>query len=165
LELQISNNDTMGPDMETNFHNPAIRSFHPTDGPVEFARAKAMGEVAYGRLKKEQALAWIFSHKRRFAELSLERIALFWIPNMKRRVQYLLEIVVTVLGLWGLAIGLKENRPAAWVGLGVVVFFPIVYYFIQSSVRYRYPADPILFLFAGSLVARLTVRRSYASIA
>lgn len=146
LEMQVSNNGVLTADLERNQRMPEFALFHPYAGAAQRAEVKRLGEVAYMRAKRKQALAWITTHKLRFLQLTAERFRLFWIPTMRRPFQMLGEASLTILGLSGLVLLFRSRKPYAWIFGPAIVLYPLVYYLIQVTPRYRLPLEPFLFL-------------------
>ena len=163
LELQVSNNDLMGANGERNFSNPAFEVIHPAGGGEEFSRAQRLGEVAYNLSKKQEAVAWISSHKQRFAVLTAERALLFWFPGMQRTVQTICEAIISVLGFCGLVLAARRRLLIFWICLPAFMLFPAIYYIVEASPRYRFPIEPIMFLFAAAIVDALRPHREQAA--
>jgi hypothetical protein len=155
LELQVSNNDMMTADLERNVRMPEFALLHPFTGAGERAKVQVVGEVAYHRSKERQAFAWIVSHKRRFLLLTAGRFRLFWLPDMKRPWQSVLEAALTIVGLCGFVRLVREKHAFAWIAGAALLAYPAVYYVIQVSPRYRFPLEPILFLLAANLLCCL----------
>src|SRR6185437_12945239 len=109
LELQVSNNDLMTASGQRNFSMPAFEVIHPAGGGAEFVRAQRLGEVAYNLSKKQEAIAWISSHRQRFAVLTIERTTLFWFPEMQRKVQTICEAIISLLGFCGLVLAFRRR--------------------------------------------------------
>jgi hypothetical protein len=151
LEMQVSNNDLLTADEERNTRMPQFALVHPYTGAIEKAKVKKLGEVAYMRSKRQQAIAWITTHKRKFLALSAERFRLFWLPRMGRPWQALLEAALTILGLGGLALLFRQRATSAWLFAGILIAYPAVFYVIQVSPRYRLPIEPFLYLLAANL--------------
>lgn len=149
LEIHASNNDWMTADEEKNVRMPQFALVHPYFGGAERAEVKRLGEVSYMHAKRKQALDWIWSHKRRFLQLTAERFRLFWFSDMRRPLQTIGEAVLTVLGLSGLVLLFRSRISSAWVFGSIFVLYPPVYYLIQVTPRYRLPLEPFLFLLAG----------------
>ncbi|MGH9583460.1 MAG: hypothetical protein ACRD4O_11040, partial [Bryobacteraceae bacterium] len=156
LEMQVSNNDLMTADEERNVRMPEFALLHPYASAAERAKVKRLGEVAYMRTKRQEVLAWIATHKRRFVELTAEHFRLFWIPRMNRPLQTILEAALTILGLSGLVLLFRSRAASAWIFGVLVVLYPAVYYLIQVTPRYRLPLEPFLFLLAAYCLWRLT---------
>ncbi len=115
-------------------------------------RAQRLGEVAYNRSKQQEAVAWIASHKQRFAVLTIERAWLFWFPRMQRKVQTVCEAIVSLLGFCGLVLAFHRRLLIFWICLPAFTLFPAIYYIVQASPRYRFPIEPLMFLFAAAMV-------------
>lgn len=157
LEFNLSNNNLLTADEDRNFLLPGYALMHPTISPVERAKVKRLGEVAYNRTKRKQVLSWISTHKARFVKLTVERFRLFWIPRMKRLPQSVAEALLTILGLMGLVLLFRAKAPSGWIFCALVVLFPPVYYLIQATPRYRLPLEPFLFLLSGYCILRIAV--------
>jgi hypothetical protein len=148
LELQISNNNRATADLEKNVRSP--------DWPDPFTQVKdreevrQMGELAYQRAKKRDALLWIRYHPKRFTQLVVLRILLFWCPRMVRWWQSTAEALITILAIGGLLSLLKKHHPSSWMFLAALAFYPAVYSVVQVSPRYRCPIEPILLLLGCS---------------
>lgn len=155
LELQVSNNDLATADLEYNVRQSWMAQLHPYQGSVEREKVRLMGEPAYNRAKMDQALAWIVTHRQRFAALTLQRVWLFWVPQMRRHWQSALEVLLSVCGLAGLVVAFRQRLAFATVAISILIVFPAIYYVIQVSARYRYPIEPLLFLLSGYLAAHL----------
>jgi 4-amino-4-deoxy-L-arabinose transferase-like glycosyltransferase len=160
LELQVSNNDLMTADGERNFRNPAFEVIHPAGGGAEFSRAQRLGEVAYNRSKQQEAVAWIASHKQRFAVLTIERAILFWFPGMQRQVQTVCEAAISSLGFCGLVLAFRRRLLIFWICLPAFTLFPAIYYIVEASPRYRFPIEPVMFLFAAAMLDVVRPRRA-----
>jgi hypothetical protein len=65
----------------------------------------------------------------------------------------LFEAALSPLALCGLALLFWKRYAFAWVAATAAVAYPAVYYVIQSTGRYRFPLEPILFLLAASLLS------------
>lgn len=158
LELQVSHNDFATADLEYNVRQPWFHLVHPFGGKEEFARLRQLGEPAYNRAKMQEAFAWVAEHKRQFTTLTLDRFWLFWVPNMRRPLQSALEILLTLGGLAGLIQAMRKRLPCADMFAAIFIAYPVIYYFVQSSPRYRYPVEPLLFLLAAYFASGLWTR-------
>lgn len=159
LELYVSNNDFAAADMDSNVPQPWFASVHPYLSQEALRAMQSSGEAGYSRARQREAVRWIGSHPGRFAALTLERIRLFWMPKMKRPLQSLLEMVVTVAGLAGLVLTWRSRLPIGEITAASFLAYPMIYYLIQSAPRYRYPIEPLLFLL-GAYLARSLWRRA-----
>jgi hypothetical protein len=151
--LQVSNNDFATADDEYNIRQPWWGTLHPFSDNGQREKVRLMGEPAYNRAKMSEALGWIATHKPRFAILTLERFWLFWMPNMTRFWQSALEVLLSVFGLAGVVLAMRDRLPFASVAISILFAYPAIYYLIEVSPRYRYPVEPLLFLLAGYLAS------------
>jgi hypothetical protein len=55
-------------------------------------------------------------------------------------------LATSVLALWGLGRALRQKRPGAWLFAGLVLTYPMVYYFVFPHARYRHPIEPELLI-------------------
>jgi len=155
LEMQVSNNDWLTADEEQNVRTDKFGWVHPYAGAAERQKVKQIGEIAYMEQKRQQVLAWISTHKQRFLELTAERFRLFWFPRLPRRWQSFMEALISLLGIAGLMALFWEQKSIAWYLGAAMVFYPLPFYLIQVTPRYRLPLEPLLFLCGGYLCYRL----------
>ncbi|MGH9802133.1 MAG: hypothetical protein ACRD82_17360 [Blastocatellia bacterium] len=164
LELSVSNNDFARAAIDDNEKSGAYRN-HPFSNQAEAERVKEMGEIAYHREKMQEAQRWIKAHPLRFARLTALRLFYFWFPKTTRPAQTILLWTLTVLsgaGLWQL---FRINRAMAW-GIALIwVSFPLAYYLLQASARYRFPIHWTFLLLAalatGNFLAEINVRNRW----
>jgi hypothetical protein len=114
-----------------------------------------VGEVAYVREHGAMARAYIKDHPGHFAKLTLQRFYMFWmgIPHAMdnkpwgeglRAVNYCL---LTVTGLMGLALSIRNRIPASGMIAWAFVLCPLLYYFVVVEVRFRHPLEPLIAIF------------------
>jgi hypothetical protein len=144
LELQLSNNDHTTADLEQNVRSADFP--HPYTNLTEREKVRQMGELAYQESKKKEALAWIYTNPKKFIQLTLRRMFLFWFPPMQRWWQSIAEALMTILGIAGIFSLFKKDHPSSWMFLAVLLFYPAIYLVVQVSPRYRLPIEPILLL-------------------
>jgi hypothetical protein len=155
LELALSNSDEARPTLEEN--GVMLARLHPYCSIGAQRRLVELGEIRYNGECFTEARNWIMGHPGEFLAKSAARFSRFWFPFMLRTPQTVLIWMITAVGLAGLVIYLR--RPVRLSGkiLALCVFavYPIPYYIIQSSRRYRFPLEPILLLFACYFAASL----------
>jgi hypothetical protein len=147
LELMVSNNDYSVATMDDNRTSGYM--YHPFMSPEQRTAVKSMGEIAFEKKLKGEALDWIATHPKRFAYLTLQRICLFWFPQMKRPIQTLGLALLTVASAPALIFLFAKRQPIAYGLVAVFVTYPIVYYVVQSHPRYVYPIQWTLYLLAS----------------
>jgi len=160
LELAVSNNEFSHVDHTANFMDRRVHEIHPFVDPNARAEEMRIGEVAYSRNCKNQAVAWILSHPSRFLQLTAARFILFWFPTMLRPWQTLLIRAEALAGIVGFILFCRTANRAKWILASVWAGFPLVYYLIQAFARYRYPIDWTFVLLGAYAVLRLYHRSS-----
>ena len=149
LELQVSNNSISTGSLETNLESPQWHALHPSTSKEEQLKVLRMGEVAYNKAKKEQAIHWIRSNPKQFMKLTWERIVSFWFPRMGSRRYTILMAMITILAMVGI-IRLWKIKPEIALLLGsACVAYSLVYIVIEASLRYRYPIEGFLLLLSS----------------
>lgn len=63
-----------------------------------------------------------------------------------------LFLASSVLAIWGGGRAVRQKRPGAWLFAGLMLTYPVVYYFIFPHARYRHPIEPELFILAMFLI-------------
>jgi hypothetical protein len=159
MTLHASNNDCAEPNIEQELESGCYGATHPEISVPEAALVKGLGEPAYDRLKRAEVMTWIKSHPSRFFRLTLARIIQFWfpVPHSPRHATYMIWII-TVLSLPGFHIMLKQRIPAAVFVGAVFLIYPLPYYVVVSSVRYRVPILWLSSLTAGYFLTAVSLR-------
>lgn len=123
----------------------------PNLNQLELEKFQGMGELAYAQDCKQQAFDWIREHPARFATISLKRFFYYWngVPratSSRSPIDFRTSafLATSVLALWGLILALRQKRPAAWLFAGLILLYPLVYYFVFPHARYRHPIEPEL---------------------
>jgi hypothetical protein len=156
VELRVSNHDLASPRLEENVRPGGIHSReHPYANAEQHQRLVTMGEAAYQRLQRDRAIAWILANPGAFARLSASRFVLFWFPQMRTPIQTLLVRVLAFFGLVGLVLAARKKTASLEEVALVLLVYPIPYYIIEVSPRYRYPLDGLIVLLAAVAVANL----------
>jgi len=154
IALHASNNDCAQPSLEANLISGCSAQVHPIHNRSEAESIVRMGEVDYNRWRLATARDWVAAHRRRFLELTRRRIADFWLPPHDWAIR-----AITVLSLLGL-LGMARGAPAPSLFFAAVLaVYPLLYYVVESNVRYRYPILWISLLSAGYLLSALQRRR------
>lgn len=143
---------------------------HPTQDPGELAKYRAMGEVAYVEMRRQQALEWIRQNPQLFAINSLKRFFFFWsgtprpgLSTFEETLRFALFALSTALPFLGLWVAFSQRRRASFLFLWMFVSVPLVYYFTFVLPRYRHPIEPEMLLLAIFLLSQVqTSRRNKA---
>jgi hypothetical protein len=158
LELSVSNNDCAQPTMSANFRSGCFAIHHPNGSVTEAEKVLNLGEVRYNELRLREALQWIQSHPVRFAKLSVKRFFAFWMPTNGRSLEYGITCLMTLLSGFGLAVLYRRDTKSAAVLISCLATYPLVYYIVQSSARYRYPIMWVTFLLGAVPITALAKR-------
>jgi hypothetical protein len=159
IVLHSSNNDCAKPSVYEELNDACAVATNPESSVPEAALLKSMGEPAYGRLKAQEAEAWIRSHPRRFVELTLARVVEFWFPvPVPPRYSIYVVWIITVLSIPGLFLLLKRRIPAAYFLSAVFLLYPLTYYIVVSGIRYRVPIVWLSSLAAGYFLTAVVPR-------
>lgn len=150
LELMVSNNDDARPTLDAN--QTALCKYHPFTSPAQRAAVRSMGELAFEKKMKAEAITWITSHPQRFAWLTLQRAYLFWFPQMKRPTQTAALAILTLLSIPGMFFLLKQRQLIGYGLLAILLTYPLVYYIVQMHPRYAYPIQWSLYLLSAQSV-------------
>ena len=143
---------------------------HPEANLRELAHYGEMGEVAYIRLKGEEARAYIREHPREFLELSAKRVVWFWDgSNMLYRpriASYWLPASYawfSYLGLLALVYACARRVHGWPLFLGAVFVYPLPYYVTYGAARFRHALEPLLLVLIVHFVADAwrTLRRPW----
>jgi 4-amino-4-deoxy-L-arabinose transferase-like glycosyltransferase len=160
LQLWLGNNDQT--------ENIFRGDLHPIYNASERDRYISMGEIAYMQGKKQEAIAYMFSHPAREASLITYRAISIWsggtpypledfLGTPSPRFRYVLAFnLVAALGtLCGIIVLFRERSPFV---IPVAVFplvYPWAYYLTLALPRYRLPIDPIVILLLAISIQRL----------
>jgi hypothetical protein len=151
LELRMGNHEGAAAAMDAMDRLGEHR--HPRAQVEEARRVQELGEVAYMREAGHEAWGWIRENPGRFAELTLSRIAHWWLGPFYHPPGAVLVTALTLLaglGAWRALPGLTPPQRAAL--LVPLFLFPLVYYVVAYMPRYREPVDWIFLLLAGAAV-------------
>ena len=123
---------------------------HPTQNVYEMRRYLQLGELAYVKQRKQEAIDYIKADYGRFAFLSLKRFIYYWggIPKLSKfpppEVKNALFLASSILAFFGLIQAIRKRRYGAWLFFWLLVTYPMVYYFVFPHPRYRHPIEPEL---------------------
>jgi len=163
IALYSSNNDCAESSLVDTWWTGCFQAHHPNTSLSEARLLGAMGEVAYDRLRMEDAKRWAAANPARFRRLTAERIRDFWFPTPdhpfphQRAYTAYAVWLATVLGIAGLILMIRERRPVVVFVLIVGLIYPLIYYVTVSDVRYRYPILWLSLLPAGYFICAIGI--------
>jgi hypothetical protein len=148
---------------------------HPIYNTPEREKYIALGEIAYMRQKKQEAVAYIFSHPAREAHLIFYRAISIWsggtpypledflgTPSLRFRTVLAFNLVAALGTLCGIIVLFRERSPFAIPISAFPLIYPWAYYLTLALPRYRLPIDPIVMLLLAISVQRLARKLSRA---
>lgn len=144
---------------------------HPIDNSAERAKYVKMGEIAYMRQKKQEAIQFFLSHPRREAQMCWHRFIGIWtgtatpIEDFVRndagiRLILIANFLTAVCALLGIVMLFRDGNPYAFPIAIIPITFPIPFYVSLALLRYRHPIDPIVLLLAAIGVKELAALAS-----
>lgn len=150
LELRVGNHPGATADVDA--ASPGSLR-HPSEDVAEAGRVAELGEIGYMRAAGAEASRWIRTHPSVYARLTFRRILAFWLGSWRDPLSGFVSALTTLLAL----LGARRLLPALTVPQRAALLiplatFPLVYYFVIFTPRYRIPVDWILLLLAASAV-------------
>lgn len=142
LELAASNNPYVGPNLDRNMAVYASHELHPFSSKRERELVRTMGEPAYSRMRRDQAIQWISADWSRFVRLAGARIWNLAFPRMHRPWQTGIEAIITI----GAILGLLMRSKLRTMFLATFIGYCWVFLLVQSGARYRLPLEPLMLL-------------------
>jgi hypothetical protein len=141
---------------------------HPIYNATEREKYISLGEIAYMREKKQEAIAYMISHPAREAHLILYRAISIWsggtpypvedlvgTPSLRFRFILLFNLVAALGTLCGIIILFRERSPFAVPVAAFPLIYPWAYYLTLALPRYRLPIDPIVMLLLAISIQRV----------
>ena len=145
IELAVSNNPCATYLAEINMNDGCYSRSHPNLSGEEALKVRQLGEVEYNQVKLREAVHWIRDNPSSFAALSRQRFVAFWLPPFCSDPAtgvllrpWVLDLF-TLASIAGVFVMWRNARLSSYVTGIWLLCFPLIYYLIQSMVRYRYP--------------------------
>jgi hypothetical protein len=131
----------------------------PWHNESEWQEFQQQGEMKYMEHKRHQAIEAIAADPGYFLWTSVRRGVFIWTGFWSLSSAYLAQepldlpnipvctglTIFACVGLWK---AFRRKVPEAWPVLGVLLFFPLIYYMTSPEAYYRRPIDPLLVLLA-----------------
>lgn len=157
LELWLGNNpgvpDTWSPWL------------HPNDSMEEARKYKRMGEIPYMAEKQHEAFQFMRTHPGDTINFMFRRFVNNWLAITDNPAEawdrdplylkaFIVMNVLLALFTWLGALFARRARPQeSFLYLTVILVFPLIFYLTHSSLRYRFPMDPVMMVLAAYGVA------------
>ena len=110
---------------------------HPTQDVYAMRQYQKMGELAYIKMRKQQAMEYIRADYARFFGLCAKRFVYFWAgppkatqPPWLNELKNSLFLASSVLSFWGLIRALRLRKPGAWLLFWLMALYPAIYYVV-----------------------------------
>lgn len=141
------------------------RSVHPIDYQPELDRYVRLTEIPYMEEKKQEAFAFVRTYPADAAQFILHRFVHTWLEisespvDVWRTVPFFLKAFIiwnstfSLLALLGALFALHSQKLFAPPLATVLMVYPIVFYITHTGLRYRFPIDPLMVVFAVYAVA------------
>jgi hypothetical protein len=134
---------------------PTMATLPHAEASPDFQRYKRLGELAYSRKQGDRAWAIIHAHPGIFTAHIFKRVWFFWVsvPHpvdgtlkslLSEWARELSYAFLSLSGLLGLALALRNRLPAAWLFLWAFGIYPLLYYAVTVQARFRHPLEPII---------------------
>jgi hypothetical protein len=117
--------------------------------------------VRYHEELRQAAEHWIRQHPGKAARLFLGHVIYFWLPPAQNLVVRVARSTITVFAAWGLWLLLRRRLMAGYLLAVIWATFPLIYYVVYWSSRYRYPMEWTLVLAAAVPVAQALDRLEF----
>ena len=155
LELRMGNHEGATANIADPHFND--RPPHPRTHASDAQKIREVGEVAYMRESRREALDWIRSHPSDFARLTAERIRYFWLGPVDDPITAVAFLALAALAAVGAVLALRRLPAAGSAALLIpLLTYPLIYYLVPWQHRYRFPIEWILFLLAGAALWSLS---------
>jgi hypothetical protein len=125
---------------------------HPIQAPNQLQLYSRMGEIAYSKMRGDEAKAVIVSDPGLFVRNSLKRVFFFWagVPHPVSRnegAEYARSLnfqFASIAGLLGLGLAWQRKAPGAALFAWAFLLLPLVYYGVTAHARFRHPLEPLI---------------------
>jgi 4-amino-4-deoxy-L-arabinose transferase-like glycosyltransferase len=159
LEMRIGNNGDTSHWLPCSLGSASVVKTGPWHNDAEWQKFKRIGELAYMEENKKEAIAFIRTHPRWYAVVTVRRIVFIWTHFWSLNPAYLAQepddpvniafsTLFTLLTIVGLRSAFRENQPVAVLYALVFLFFPVVFYFTHVEVYFRRQIDPMMVVLA-----------------
>jgi len=157
LELWLGNNP--------NVSDTWTPWLHPNDNQEEADKYKRMGEIAYMEEKKQEGLEFMRTHPVETVQYMFRRFVENWLAitdspadtwsssPLYVKAFLVMNFLLTVFTWLGALFAYRSRSAESFLYAIVLLIFPLVFYITHSSLRYRFPMDPIMMVLAAYGVA------------
>lgn len=165
LELALANHPAaIAPASPGKTFAERLLAIHPYHSPAARAAVRTEGEIAYAARLGRETRGWIADHPAAFAQLYLRHLGEFFFPRSWQMyftdtedlpgIRALVVSIVNLLGLIGLALGLRARRRGYWAIALCVAVIALPYGLVQPIPRYTWLVYGLLAFPAVEAIAR-----------
>lgn len=153
--------DNLGPELEAGSGPgsngfPVMATLPLVANDPQILLYKSLGEIRYVQLQGKEGKAFIAAHPAHYALISLKRLYFFWVsvphPNehfaLNEFFRELNYCFLSITGILGLALSLKNRTPAAGLFAWAFALLPLTYYLVTANARFRHPLEPLIAIFS-----------------
>lgn len=169
IEMNVSFNDCASYGALRSRQQHCFDRLHPFNNAVQAGQVTALGEYSYNRDRLRSSVVWIMGHPGRAAVLVASRFWFFWFPSDwgwsgygQESAPMWLFYALTSASIGGLGLSLKRRIRSALILALLLGVFPLIYYFVLFTDRYRYPILWVTWLEAAYLCV-FVWERAFAS--
>jgi 4-amino-4-deoxy-L-arabinose transferase-like glycosyltransferase len=137
-----------------------MMGLHPSQHLLQLQLYREMGEVAYVKMRQQEALDWMRAHPGSTAVLWLKKAIYYWagVPNPSANwlpVQGKNSVFLawSVLAWWGLGRMIRLRHQGAFLFAALLLAYPAIYYVTFTLVRYRHPIEPVMLILAVYVIS------------
>ncbi len=157
LELWLGNNPNV-PDTWSPW-------LHPNDNLEEAEKYKRMGEIAFMAEKQQEAFTFMRTHPAETLQFMFRRFVDNWlaitdspvdawsVTPLYAKAFIVMNFLLSLFTLLGALFAYRSRPVEAFPYVMVLLIFPLIFYLTHSSLRYRFPMDPIMMVLAAYGVA------------
>jgi hypothetical protein len=158
LELRMGNHDGAAAAMDVMDRDG--EHLHPRTHEGEARKVQLMGEVAYMRQARTEALRWIRANPGEFTRLTLSRAAYWWLGPLYDPPTALAVTALTALALAGAWRSFPSLAGPQRAALAIpLLAYPLIYHVVAYMPRYREPVNWLFLLLAGTAAWRWVAGR------
>jgi len=149
---------------------PFVATLPLVERDPETMRYKSLGEIVWVHEQGVKAKAYIAADPAHFALITLKRIYFYWVsvPHPDERSpwgEFFRELnycFLSITGILGLLLSLKNRVPAAWLFAWAFALLPLTYYFVTVNARFRHPLEPLIAILTVYLFQSARPRKTKA---
>jgi 4-amino-4-deoxy-L-arabinose transferase-like glycosyltransferase len=157
LELWLGNNPNV-PDMWSPW-------LHPNDSREEADKYARMGEIAFMAEKQQEAFHFMRTHPAETLQFIFRRFVNHWLgitdapadmwaaSPLYYKAFIVMNFLLALFALLGALFAYRSRPVEAQPYLMVLLIFPLIFYLTHTSLRYRFPMDPLMMILAAYGVA------------